>query len=208
VFDEHPFKVILDYGHNPAAIEAMCRLVEQLDPPGKRICVVTLPGDRRDEDIAEAGRIVAGTFDHYICRRDDNLRGRGGDEVPKLMKAALLAEGVKEEAISVIPQEEIAVAAALEIAEAGDLLLIFGDDVSRCWKQIIYFNRPPEDRVEPAEELSAPSAITEESVSDPLAAAKPVPDAPEIPEPAMEGGWRLVREERGVRLASEPEEAD
>ena len=23
VYDEHPFKVILDYGHNPAAIQAM-----------------------------------------------------------------------------------------------------------------------------------------------------------------------------------------
>ena len=23
IFDEHPFKVILDYGHNPAAVEAM-----------------------------------------------------------------------------------------------------------------------------------------------------------------------------------------
>ena len=29
VFDEHPFKVILDYGHNPAAVRAMCHLVER-----------------------------------------------------------------------------------------------------------------------------------------------------------------------------------
>ena len=37
IFDEHPFKVILDYGHNPAAVEAMCRLVERLEPAGRRI---------------------------------------------------------------------------------------------------------------------------------------------------------------------------
>ena len=78
VFNEHPFKVILDYAHNPAAIEAMCKVAEQLAiRRASSICVITLPGDRRDEDIAEIGRIAAGTFDHYICRRDDNLRGRG-----------------------------------------------------------------------------------------------------------------------------------
>ena len=31
IYDEHPFKVILDYGHNPAAVEAMCDLVERLE---------------------------------------------------------------------------------------------------------------------------------------------------------------------------------
>ncbi len=208
VFDEHPFKVILDYGHNPAAIEAMSRTVEQLDPAGKRICVVTLPGDRRDEDIAEAGRIVAGTFDHYICRRDDNLRGRGSDEVPRLMRDALIANGVDEQAITVLPEEEKAVAAALEMAAPGDLVLIFGDDISRSWKQIIYFNRSPEEQDKPDAPAQAAAPVHHEPESDPLAAARPVPDAPEVPEVAVVGSMRLVRDERGVRLAVEPEPAD
>ncbi len=209
IFDEHPFKVILDYGHNPAAIEAMTRLVEQLDPPGKRICVVTLPGDRRDEDIAEAGRIVAGSFDHYVCRRDDNLRGRGPDEVPKLMRQALIDNGVSPDAITVIPEEEQAVAAALEMAEPGDLLLIFGDAIQRCWKQIIYFNRSPEEVEEkPAEEGETPAVPLKAEPSDPLASARPVPDAPDVPEPAMVGSMRLLRDGRGVRLVGETEEAD
>ena len=33
VYDEHPFKVILDYGHNAAAIAAMCDLVRA---PGRQ----------------------------------------------------------------------------------------------------------------------------------------------------------------------------
>jgi cyanophycin synthetase len=52
VFDELPFKVILDYGHNPAAIEAMTKLSDQLEPEGERIVAIAMPGDRRDEDIA------------------------------------------------------------------------------------------------------------------------------------------------------------
>ena len=67
IYDEHPFKVILDYGHNPAAVEAMCELVERLEVIGRRICVLAAPGDRRDEDIKDIGRIAAGRFERYIC---------------------------------------------------------------------------------------------------------------------------------------------
>ena len=157
VFDEHPFKVILDYGHNPAAIEAMSRLSDQLEPDGKRIVVVTLPGDRRNEDIQEAARIVAGRFDHYICRHLDVPRGRAEREVPELMRAKLIENGVDEAAISVIVDEAEAVDAALKMAQAGDLVLIFGDDITRTWKQIIYFNRPADAPGGGAEEEPAPA---------------------------------------------------
>ena len=120
IYDEHPFKVILDYGHNPAAVEAMCDLVERLDVTGRRICVIAAPGDRRDEDIREIGRIAAGRFDRYICRRDDQLRGRKPDEVPHLLRDALLEHGVAGASRSlVIPDEQAAVDAALREAAAG-----------------------------------------------------------------------------------------
>ena len=61
VFNEHPFKVILDYGHNPAAVRAMCQLVERTPVRGRRLVALTMPGDRRDEDIAEVAKIAAGT---------------------------------------------------------------------------------------------------------------------------------------------------
>src|ERR671921_877116 len=136
IYDEHPFKVILDYGHNPAAVEAMCELVKRLDITGRRLCVLAAPGDRRDQDIADIGRIAAGRFDRYICRRGDNLRGRRPDEVPKLLRDALLANGVPAEQIIVAPDEQVAVETALHEAEAGDLLLIFGDAITRTWKQV------------------------------------------------------------------------
>ncbi|MEE8453823.1 MAG: Mur ligase family protein, partial [Limibaculum sp.] len=207
VFDEHPFRVILDYGHNPAAIEAMTKLIQQLDPDGRRICVVTLPGDRRDEDIAEAARIVAGGFDHFICRRDDNARGRGDDEVPQLLRTALIANGVAEAAIEVIPSEQEAVDAALNMAKHGDLVLIFGDQIQRTWKQIIYFNRDEPEGSAPAE-TRKPEAPAEPVPDDPLAAATPVPDAPDIPQSLLLGGIRMVRDARGVRVETEPEESD
>src|SRR5215218_1878721 len=139
IYDEHPFKVILDYGHNPAAVEAMCQLVERLDVSGRRICVLAAPGDRRDEDIREIGELAAGRFDRYIVRRDDHLRGRGAEEVPHLLRDALLARGVPADQILTIPDEQAAIDAALREGQLGDLILIFADAITRSWKQVIQF---------------------------------------------------------------------
>ncbi len=140
IFTEHPFDVILDYGHNPAAIDAMVQLVQRMDPSGRKLLVLAAPGDRRDEDIKEIGRICAGNFDHYICRRDDSLRGRAADEVPALLRAALLEHGVPEEQIEIIEDEAEAVDAVLAKAQTDDLALIFGDRIARCWEQITEFH--------------------------------------------------------------------
>ena len=181
VFDELPFRVILDYAHNPAAFRAMADMVSRLDVSGRRIAVVAVPGDRRDEDVYEASKILAGNFDHYICKADDNRRQRGPDEVPEMLKSGLLKEGVPEDAISLISDEVEAIDFGLNLAEEGDLLIIFGDDSARCWKQITCFNQ--ESRPEP-EPVSAQTAI----------------ELPKIEEIFSHEGT-LIRDERGVRLA-------
>ena len=139
VFDENGFRVILDYGHNEAAVGAMVDVVDRLKPRGRRIVGVTCPGDRRDEDVAAIAAKVAGHFDTYICHRDDNLRDRGPDEIPKLMRAALIAEGVDPEAVTIIEQENEALDAALSQAQPDDLVLFFCEAITRCWKQIVHF---------------------------------------------------------------------
>jgi cyanophycin synthetase len=186
IFDEHPFKVILDYGHNPAAVEAMCQLVERLEVTGRRIVVLAAPGDRRDEDVADIGRIAAGHFDRYILRRDDQLRGRQPDEVPHLLRDALLAAGVAAEQILVISDEQMATDTALREAQPGDLLLIFGDAITRTWKQVIQF-RP-----------EAPARLVERPRT-----SRPEPTAPAL-SPLMDDGRReFVRDSRGVWLPRE-----
>src|SRR6188768_2344233 len=133
VYNEHPFKVLMDYGHNAHAVGMMADLAQRLDVTGRRIVVLTGPGDRRDEDLRAIADAVAGKFDHYIVRRDDSLRGRDGDEVPRIIADALLAGGVAEAAVSVIPDEQEAIDAALNMGQPGDLLLVFADALVRSW---------------------------------------------------------------------------
>jgi cyanophycin synthetase len=199
VWDEHPFKVIFDYAHNAHAVAAMADLAARLDVRGRRIVVVAGPGDRRDEDIRDIALAVAGRFDHYICRRDDGLRGRAGDEVPNMIAAVLRKQGVPDSAITVIPDEQQAIDAALRMGQLGDLLLVFADALTRSWKQVIKFK--PEGVVA-------------------AAAAAPVPAVPATLEAAAadegDGGAAaslsddgalhaagFIRDERGLRYIGE-----
>src|SRR5688500_3100325 len=118
VFDQHPFKVLFDYGHNAHAVGVMADLAQRLDVAGRRIVVVAGPGDRRDEDLRAIADAVANRFDHYICRRDDSTRGRDGDEVPGIIAKALRAAGVPDAAIDIIPDEQLAIDAALRMSRA------------------------------------------------------------------------------------------
>ncbi len=190
VFDEHPFRVILDYGHNAAAVQTVCETVGRMEVPGRRICVLAAPGDRRDGDIISIARAAKGYFDHYICKADDNRRGRSFDEVPQMLRSQLIDDGADDSAVEVIADEASAVSHALACAREGDLLLVFGDDVTRCWKQIINF------------EAGALAGTAAESTI-PTSYINPDPDAFSIAD-----HQDLIRDEKGVRLARQDEEAD
>jgi cyanophycin synthetase len=191
VYDEHPFKVIFDYGHNAHAVGVMADLAQRLDVQGRRIVVMAGPGDRRDEDILAIADAVAGRFDHYVCRRDDSLRGRDGDEVPLMLKRRLEALGVRPEQVSLIPDEQEAIDAALRMGRPGDLLLIFADALTRSWKQVIKFR--PEGAPAPRKAEATPVPLPEPAFAS----------ADDAALPDIEG---LVRDERGVRLGREEED--
>jgi cyanophycin synthetase len=181
IYDEHPFRVILDYAHNPAAVTAMCGLVDRFDVEGRRIVVLSAPGDRRDEDIREIAAIAADHFDYFICRCDDNRRGRGSDEVAVMLKNRLLEAGIPTDRIEVIPDEQEATLRALEFAETGDLVLVLGDNTTRAWKQIIYFN----------------------SGAHVVESGKKITASIQLPDTGFELGddLEIISDERGVRIA-------
>ncbi len=189
VYAEHPFKVVMDYAHNAHAVTMMADLAQRLDVTGRRIVVVAAPGDRRDEDIEAIAHAVAGRFDHYVVKRDDNLRGRDGDEVPRIIARALEAAGIAVDAISVVPDEQQAVDAALHMGQTGDLLVVFADALARTWKQITKFT--PEGM--------APRTATQVE----LPSLESTMTADEAAVAAMEG---VVRDERG--LVFEREDSD
>jgi cyanophycin synthetase len=149
-----------------------------------------VPGDRRDDAVRESVEACLPQFTHFVCKADINRRGRGDDEIPQLMRKYLLELGVDDANITVIADEEPAVEYALNAAEAGDLLVITADDLTRTWKQIINFNT---DQVEDKDTIHGTKVFVQEK------AKRFVLDQDE----------ELIIDERGVRLAShDSEDAD
>lgn len=141
LFEELPFRVLLDAASNPPALEAALEFAAGLPCPGRRICVLGAPGDRRDEDVQAMARLAAGRFDRYYCRRDHDLKGRGADEIPRLLREELLLAEIDSDQVVLVPEETQAVALALAYAQPGDLMVVLGDDVHRTWDQILH-HRP------------------------------------------------------------------
>jgi cyanophycin synthetase len=203
VFNEHPFKVLFDYGHNAHAVGMLADLARRLDVTGRRIVVLAAPGDRRDEDLVAIARAAAGRFDHYICRRDDNLRNRAPDEVPRIQAQALRAAGVPDTAISIIPDEQDAIEAALQMGEAGDLLLIFADALVRSWKQITKFK----PSAGPAAHPPSPAVSNHPGGNGINTGLHAYLSAPTASEPMADLNYEgLIRDERGIRMAPESDD--
>jgi cyanophycin synthetase len=140
VHDAHGFRVIVDYAHNPGAMRAMGDLVVQLRANVERVIgVVSIPGDRRDEDILEMGAIAADMFDELIFRERPDGRGRPTGSVLSLLTKGALDVGFPAERLHRILSETRSIDAALRMARPGDLVLIFPTLVDAAWTQVTAF---------------------------------------------------------------------
>jgi cyanophycin synthetase len=120
------FRLMIDYAHNAHGLRAVSELAEGLRR-GRLISVLGLPGDRRDEDIREAARVVGSVFDRVIVRDDLDLRGRKAGEVAGIIRAGLVAGGLDEAQIVERRDEAEAVALAVTEAQPGDLIVYIAD---------------------------------------------------------------------------------
>lgn len=156
VFDGHPFRVILDYAHNPAGLTALGKVITVMRAQHRRVIgMISIPGDRRDEDIVEMGEIAAGLFDELVFREGPDSRGREPGQVLRLLTEGALKGGAPRERIHCRPEEADASEAALRGANPGDLVVLTPTDVEGTWSMILNFDsrheplgpRTPEPRL-------------------------------------------------------------
>jgi cyanophycin synthetase len=146
-------KVLIDYAHNPHGLEALGDFVERVTAaaptggaPGTpswsanlRVAVVATPGDRREDDMREVGRVAARHFDDVIVREDEHTRGRKRGEA-----AALVMEGVQEAMrtgaragnAEIVLEEIEAVRRALARSRPGDLVVVCVDHAREVFMEL------------------------------------------------------------------------
>jgi cyanophycin synthetase len=101
--------IVVDYGHNAAALAATGAMITSIWGAGPRrataawrsnhpteptslpaaVAAVTLPGDRRDDLLAESAGAIAASFGAVVIYEDSDKRGRQPGEMQQLISAAL-----------------------------------------------------------------------------------------------------------------------
>jgi cyanophycin synthetase len=149
MFELDGCRVVVDYAHNPPAVQALGEFVEALAAPttggrrplitGRRIGVIATAGDRRDEDIVELGRVAANYFDTVVIREDANRRGRAVGATAALIEEGVragMAAGARCASIETVLDELEATRHALDMGSDGDLIVVCVDHANDVWKEL------------------------------------------------------------------------
>lgn len=138
--------VVVDYAHNPAGLRSLGEFIDNLASPGpsgaivarRRIGVVAVPGDRRDQDMIEMGEIASDYFDRIIVREDLDLRGREPGETANLVmsgiEAQMKAGKGRTRTAEVVHDEIESVQRALNRAHDGDVVVLCVDRLDEVWE--------------------------------------------------------------------------
>jgi len=113
------YSVYVDYAHTPDALEKVLSSLRQLSS-GRIITVFGCGGERDRQKRPLMGEIVSELSD-YALVTNDNPRS----ESPASIISAI-EEGMKSDNYRVVPDRKEAIAAALKMAAAGDIVLVAG----------------------------------------------------------------------------------
>ncbi|MFA5490061.1 MAG: cyanophycin synthetase [Candidimonas sp.] len=134
VFSYRGATLVADYGHNPDAIQALVRAMDNM-PAARRRVVISGAGDRRDVDIRRQTEILGDAFDDVILYQDMCQRGRADGEVVALLRQGL-EHARRTKRIREINGEFLAIDAALADLRQGDVCLILIDQVDDALRHI------------------------------------------------------------------------
>ncbi len=131
VLEHHGVEVVIDYGHNTAAVAALGEAVNALGPR-RTVLMITLPGDRRDEDFKATMDATRTFADEYVIYDSQNRRGRAEGAIPKAL-AGFLPPDV---ACSFASDQAEAFIVAWERLRPGDRLVAIADEVEHTLEHL------------------------------------------------------------------------
>jgi len=140
--------VLVDYGHNPDAFDAVCRMAARWE--GRRVTgIIGVPGDRDNSVVEQAGRVAARGFHRVIIKEDWDLRGREKGEVARLLCEAVNGESPGTECRVVLDEVE-ALRTELEGIEEGQVVVVFYDKLEPVLSVLEEHGAEPVNTIEPA----------------------------------------------------------
>ncbi|MBV8742231.1 MAG: hypothetical protein JOZ12_10610 [Sinobacteraceae bacterium] len=120
-------QVLLDYAHNPDGLRALLGVAERLRAGRGRLgLMLGHAGNRQDSELQQLASVAAEFRPSLVVVKENerHLRGREPGEVPRILRAALLAHGVPAESLPLCMSELEAARRALQWAGHGDVLVL------------------------------------------------------------------------------------
>jgi cyanophycin synthetase len=132
----YPFRVLLDYAHNPDGVKHVCEFIEKI-PAKRKLAVIFQIGNRSARHIESVAPVLAHTFDYFVIGQDKSLvekcpdyQGENpGQAMFQHFIDSLIAAGARADAIVLAHSESEGVEFGLAQAEPGDLLSVLTEEV-------------------------------------------------------------------------------
>jgi UDP-N-acetylmuramyl tripeptide synthase len=125
VYDVDGFKVLVDFAHNPEALNALLDMADRLQPKRKALCFGQA-GDRPDDLIRELARSAweSGLDKVFVSELAKYHRGREHGDVFAVIRDELLDCGARDDQVEHNEEEIKSLESALAWAEPGDLVVM------------------------------------------------------------------------------------
>jgi cyanophycin synthetase len=126
-FNINGVTAVLDYGHNIDGYKSVLQGLKNMKH-NRLIGVIGVPGDRLDSNILDVGRISGNYFDYIYIKEDKDRRGRQEGEVASILEKGVLDSNLYCKCTEKIFDEQAAFCKALDLAEPGDIVIIFFEE--------------------------------------------------------------------------------
>ena len=125
LYDIDGFRVLVDFAHNPQALQALLETASALEPRRKALCFGQA-GDRPDDLIRELARIAwaSGLDQVFVSELEKYHRGRERGAVYGIIRDEMVAHGARPEQVGHCEEEIESLDSALAWAEPGDLVIM------------------------------------------------------------------------------------
>jgi cyanophycin synthetase len=149
--------VMVDYGHNSDAFNAICRMASKWKD--RRVTgIIVVPGDRDNAVIVEAARVAAKGFNRLIVREDSDLRGRVPGEVSNLLCDTVREVSPATEC-EVVSDEVEALRHAVSRMIKGEVIVLFYEKLQPIQRVLEEFSAQPVPVLPPLPVVHEPSKV-------------------------------------------------
>jgi UDP-N-acetylmuramoyl-L-alanyl-D-glutamate--2,6-diaminopimelate ligase len=126
VDEGQPFSVIVDYAHTPESLQKLLTLLRELSPGSRIIAVSGSAGERDVSKRALQGGVSARLADFSIFTNEDPRFEDAASIIDQIAQGAIAAGAKPGESFLAIVERADAIAAAIERARPGDIVLLAG----------------------------------------------------------------------------------